>query len=93
MGPLDSLNHLLNFFAPGFFVAVLTALGARLFLQRRPARAGLLAQIAISFLAAALVLAGGLWFFGHDGKIATYAALVLACATVQALRLGGSARR
>jgi hypothetical protein len=29
------------------------------------------------------VLLGGLWFFGHDGKMATYAALVLACASSQ----------
>jgi hypothetical protein len=35
------------------------------------------------------VLAGGLMFFGHDGQMATYAALVLACATSQWLVGGG----
>jgi hypothetical protein len=34
-------------------------------------------------LAGSAALLGGLWFFGHDGKMVTYAALVLVCATVQ----------
>jgi hypothetical protein len=29
------------------------------------------------------VLAAGLWFFGRDGKMATYAALVVAVATCE----------
>jgi hypothetical protein len=34
-------------------------------------------------VAGALGLLGGLVFFGHDGKMATYAALVLSCASCQ----------
>jgi hypothetical protein len=30
-----------------------------------------------------VVLAAGLWWFGHDGKMATYAALAVAVATSQ----------
>jgi hypothetical protein len=35
-----------------------------------------------------LVLLAGLWFFGRDGKMLTYAALVVASATVQWVMLG-----
>jgi hypothetical protein len=37
--------------------------------------------------AAAIVL--GLWLFGHDGKMLTYGALVLACASSQWLQARG----
>ena len=36
-----------------------------------------------------MVLALGLWFFGRDGKIATYSAMVLMCATSQWVMLRG----
>lgn len=83
MGPIDLLIHLLNFAAPALGVAVLTALAARLFMKKRPAAQSLYAQAAINFVVCLAVLLGGLWFFGNDGKMATYAALVLACATSQ----------
>jgi hypothetical protein len=34
-------------------------------------------------------LFAGLWFFGHDGKMASYGAMVLACATSQWVLLRG----
>ena len=88
MGPIDSLIHLLNFAAPAFVVGLLTALLARIFMKKRPAAQSLLAQAAINFVVCLAVLLGGLWFFGHDGKMATYAALVLACASSQWLLTG-----
>ena len=83
MAPLDQMNHLLSFLAPAFAVAVVLALVVSLFMDKRPSAPGLLAQIAINFVASALALAAGLWFFGNDGKMASYAAMVVVCATSQ----------
>jgi hypothetical protein len=49
----------------------------------RGAAAGYWRQAAWVFAATATVLAAGLWWFGRDGKMATYAVLVLAAATAQ----------
>ena len=83
MGPIDLFFHLLNFAAPALVVGLLTALAARIFMKKRPLTQSLYAQAAINFIVCLLVLVGGLWVFGRDGKMATYAALVLACATSQ----------
>lgn len=83
MGPIDSFFHLLNWVAPALVVGGLTALAARIFINKRPASHSLLAQAAINSVVCMVVLLAGLWFFGHDGKMATYAALVLACASSQ----------
>ncbi len=89
MGPLDLLNHLLNFVAPALFIAVLLAFLARVVVRRAPAAPALWKQMTFNFAAGVLVLLAGLWFFGRDGKMATYAALVVACASVQWLQLRG----
>ena len=83
MGPIDTFFHLLNFAAPAVAVGALTALLARIFMKKRPLVHVFTAQVAINSVVCLLVLFGGLWFFGHDGKMATYATLVLACATSQ----------
>lgn len=87
MTPLDALIHLLNFTAPALALALSLPLLAR-FLNRfsdrkRAASLNLLAQAAINFVAGVAVLAAGLWFFGRDGKMATYAALMLVLASTQ----------
>jgi hypothetical protein len=82
-----SLLHLLAFVLPAWGVGLVTALLARwLFGGQRLAWwvHGLAQRVAGS-----AVLLAGLWFFGHDGKMATYAALVLVCATVQWLLVRG----
>ncbi|MES2975834.1 MAG: hypothetical protein V4757_19610 [Pseudomonadota bacterium] len=89
MGPVDLLNHLLNFVAPALFIAVLLALAARAFVRRAPAAPALWRQMAWSFGAGVITLIAGLWLFGRDGKMATYAALVVCCASVQWLLLRG----
>lgn len=89
MDLLDLLNHLLNFVAPAFFVAVLVPLVARWFMKKTPPVISLGAQSAINFLLNVMVLALGLWFFGHDGKMATYSAMALMCATSQWFMLRG----
>ena len=82
MGPIDFLLHLLSFVAPAFGVALGVAFAARLMgLGKGAARWW--APVALNFLAGVCVLLAGLWFFGNDGKMATYAALVVAVASVQ----------
>ncbi|MBX3652940.1 MAG: hypothetical protein KF686_02050 [Ramlibacter sp.] len=83
MGPLDLLLHLLNFLAPALFVALVLTLLARLFMKNKAVALAWYAQAAINFVAGVAALGAGLAFFGRDGKMATYAALVVACAASQ----------
>ena len=83
MGPLELTRHLLSFAAPALVVALLVALAARLVLPPSARPASWRLAVALNALAGILVLTGGLWYFGRDGKMATYAALVLVVATVQ----------
>ncbi len=83
MGPLDLFFHLLGFAAPAFAVAVLVAGAARVVMPRQAATRTWWSQAAINFIVGGAVLLGGLWHFGVDGKMATYAALVVAVATSQ----------
>jgi hypothetical protein len=81
LNPLDFLIHLLGFVAPAFVVALLVALAARLLLPRPAKPLPLWARFAIVFAAGVATLGAGLWLFGRDGKMATYAALVVVVAT------------
>ena len=82
MGSFDLVFHFLGFAAPAFFVAACVTFAARwLRLAPRPLRWWL--QVAINFTAGLAALAAGLWHFGVDGKMATYAALVAAVASIQ----------
>jgi len=83
MSVLDQFNHLLNFLAPAFAVGVLLALVAPVFYKKRPKAPVLYAQAAINVVAGAVVLLLGLWVFGNDGKMATYGAMLVVCATVE----------
>jgi hypothetical protein len=83
MGPADFLNHLLNWLAPALWLAVLLPLLARLAMRKQRTGASLWAQMAANFALNLLVLCLGLWFFGHDGKMMTYAGMTLACASSQ----------
>ncbi len=83
MGPLDTLNHLLNFAAPAATMAVLMVLGGRMLEVKSGAGRSAWTQAAIQFAVGCAVLLAGLVVLGRDGKMFTYAALVLACATCQ----------
>lgn len=83
MTAIDFLWHLLGFLAPAFALALLMPLAARLALPRGGQKAGWRTCLAINFAVGAGVLLAGLWVFGRDGKMATYAAMVLAVATAQ----------
>lgn len=82
MGPLDFTFHLLGFAAPALFVALAVTFGAR-FIGAAPQPRRWWVQFAINFTAGLAMLAAGLWHFGVDGKMATYAALALAVAATQ----------
>ena len=81
------LNHLFNFMAPAALLAVLLVLLSRLFFgffrSKSPFAHAWLAQAAIVFIVNMGVLTAGLLLFGRDGKMLTYAALVLGAALCQ----------
>ena len=82
MAPIDIMLHLLGFVAPAFFVALAVTFASR-WLRLSPQQMGWWRQTAINFTVGVGVLAAGLWHFGVDGKMATYAALAVAVATAQ----------
>ena len=83
MGTLDQIIHLINFCAPALAVGVVLAVGGPWLMKKSPVALGLLAQVAINCVAGVLALGLGLWFFGNDGKMASYAAMVVAVASSQ----------
>ncbi len=83
MGLPDLLNHLANFAAPALWMAVAMTFLARLLMKKVAVAPVLPAQAAINFIVCLTVLVAGLWWGGRDGKMLTYAAMVLACATSQ----------
>jgi len=74
MTPWSFVLHIAGFVMPALGVALVLWLGLRV---RRVGRSSAAAQFAWLFLAGCVVLLAGLAYFGRDGKMATYAALVL----------------
>ena len=76
------LNHVLNLIAPAAVVALLLMLGSRVwqvfFMSNRGTARSFIARTAIIFTVNLTVLCAGLVLFGHDGKMLTYAAMLLA---------------
>jgi hypothetical protein len=88
MGSLHFANHLLSFAAPALFLAlVLTLFGPLLVRGGAPVHRAL--AFGVNLLCGLLVLAAGLWVFGRDGKMATYAALVVVVGSSQWLMMRG----
>lgn len=85
-------NHLLNLVLPAAAVALLLVLATQLmgglFKPKRPLAQNWYVQVAIVFVANVVVLVAGLVFFGHDGKMLTYAAMVAGAAVCQWVLLG-----
>jgi hypothetical protein len=77
------LIHLLNFVLPALVVGCLLAAVAPLLMAKTRPNHSWLTQTIWNSATGLLVLLAGLWFFGRDGKMATYAAMVAACATSQ----------
>jgi hypothetical protein len=80
MGPLDAFWHLSNLFLPALGLGATSAALAKL-LWRRELGAVSFRRLAVPACAtcAAVVLVG-LVLLGRDGKMATYGAMVAACA-------------
>ncbi len=83
MGLFAFVNHLLNFVLPALAVGLLVAGLSPMLLRSARSPHGWLKQGAINGAVCALVLVVGLVVFGRDGKMLTYAAMVLACASSQ----------
>ena len=80
MGPLDALWHLLNFFAPAVLVSALSAALTKLLWRNELRSASWRHLWAWAAAFSAIVSLAGLVVFGRDGKMLTYAAMVVACA-------------
>jgi len=83
MGPVDLFLHFLSFAAPALAVAAILAAGGRILLRRPRGLVSWWMQLVLNSMVGIAVLALGLWHFGVDGKMATYAVLVCAVALTQ----------
>lgn len=86
---LSALLHLVNFILPAVFVGGLLAAFAPIALRikTKRARQQVMRQWLVNSLVGFAALALGLWFYGTDGKMMSYAALVLACGISQFVQL------
>lgn len=90
MGIIAILDHLISLLAPALVVGPLLATFAPMTMKQSVFRRdwrGWFRQSLWNALAGCLALAGGLWFFGHDAKMASYCAMIGACATAQFVAL------
>ena len=76
----DTFWHIANFFAPAFVVGLLAAAATKAIWRRELAEVGWLGLAAWAGAAMAAVSMAGLVIFEHDGKMITYAAMLVACA-------------
>ncbi len=80
MDPLDALWHLLNFAAPAFGVAALAAALAKAVWRRELATVPWRRLALAGSVASLAALIAGLVLTGHDGRMSSYAAMLVACA-------------
>ena len=80
LGPIDAFWHLLNFFGHAVGLGLIAPALAKLLWFRALQGVGWVRLAVRVFAACALVAIAGLVVFGHAGKMATYAAMVGACA-------------
>ena len=80
MGPFDALIHLFNLIAPGLGLGVISASLAKLLWRRELAAVAWRRLAGWGAGASTAVLLAGLVITGRDGRMATYGAMVLACA-------------
>jgi len=86
---LTLINHLLNFAMPAFAVALLLVAGGHVFMRKVARSRGWIASIALLFVVGCAVLALGVALLGSDGRMPTYMAMGLVCASVQWVWLRG----
>jgi hypothetical protein len=80
MGPLDAFWHLANLFVPALGLGGIAAAMAKLAWRRELARLSWWRLAAPASAGCACITVAGLVAFGHDGRMATYAAMVVVCA-------------
>lgn len=80
MSPIDALWHLANFFAPALGMGIAASLMSKVLWRRELMRISWVRLTVRATVSSAVVLFAGLVVFGHDGKVATYGAMVFACA-------------
>ena len=80
MLPSDAFWHLTNFFAPAVVLGAIAAALAKLLWWRELGGVSAVRLWAWASGAAAIASAIGLVVFERDGRMATYAGMVLACA-------------
>ncbi len=80
---MSLLLHLLNFMAPACAVAAWMALVSPILMGHLPQWRSWRRQFMVNSVIGVGVLLLGLLWFGNDGKVVTYAAMVLACASTQ----------
>lgn len=88
MGFYDFSLHVAGFIAPALALALLMPLAGRWVGGGRPLVARYAVQAGLGLAVGVIVQGLALWYFGRDGKLASYAALVLALATTQWLASG-----
>ena len=86
MDALDLFWHIANFALPAIGVGMLSAALCKLFWRRSLARTSWIALACQASAAGLAVSVAGLVITGHDGRMITYAGLVIACAIVPWLR-------
>ena len=86
MDALNLLWHIANFVLPAVGVGAPTAALCKLFWRRSLARTSWFTLAWQASAAGLAVLVAGLVVTGHDGRMVTYAGLVVACALVPWLR-------
>ena len=82
MDALDLFWHIANFVLPALGVGALSAALCKLFWRRELARVSWFTLAWQAGAAGLAVLVAGLVITGHDGRMITYAGLVVACAVV-----------
>ena len=86
MTALDLFWHLANFMLPAIGVGALTAALCKLLWRRGLARTSWFTLAWQASAAGLAVLVAGLGMTGHDGRMLTWTALVVACAVVPWVR-------
>jgi len=81
-----AVTHLLNFVAPAWAVAVMLALAEPIFKRKRLSALSLFQAFAMYFMAGVAVLMLGLAVLERDGKMLTYAAMVITLGSLAAWR-------
>lgn len=80
MDAIDVFWHVCSFFAPALGVGAIASLLAKVLWHGDLRRVSWRRLFGAATAVSAAVLVAGLVFFGRDGKMATYAAMVLGCA-------------